>query len=291
MTQLLDYDLMDEFFMDEEFIDEAHRKGKRKSTKGKHQKGEKRLKLDQGGEKGDARRGYYRKRPKNWKGSWPPKRNRFDVFDGLDNTYENYFDELEELIDQDESLDKLISPNRANRTARFPSSGIPPYIRHGEITTARRASNGYAQLITHHFVGYYQGSPNRPLGPRQGPGCAGLALVHTRPTTINSVSISRSMLPFVEYRVFDNTLRNILWWGRLGTIDPTITPRRSVSGRGGRTRPENDGEWYERAVRAMLSTLWGQRFQRKIRTHGPDLIASSYKPGRRCKGTLIISSN
>ena len=50
-----------------------HKKGARPSTKAKHQKGQARKARDRGGEKGDSRRRPPRKRPKNWKGKWPPK--------------------------------------------------------------------------------------------------------------------------------------------------------------------------------------------------------------------------
>jgi RHS repeat-associated protein len=51
----------------------AHRKDARPSTQEKHEKGEERLKRDQGGEKGDDRRDWPRQRPPNWKGPYPPK--------------------------------------------------------------------------------------------------------------------------------------------------------------------------------------------------------------------------
>jgi len=50
-----------------------HTTGARPSTKGKHEKGRARKGRDRGGEKGDANRRVPRKRPPNWKGSWPPK--------------------------------------------------------------------------------------------------------------------------------------------------------------------------------------------------------------------------
>ena len=48
-----------------------HTSNKRPSTRGKHEKGQSRSKRDYGQEKGDKRRGKPRKRPRNWKGSWP----------------------------------------------------------------------------------------------------------------------------------------------------------------------------------------------------------------------------
>lgn len=80
MYQRFGHEMVNDIFQDEEFIDAVHRKGKRKSTKGKHQKGEKRVITDQGGEKGDARRGLPRKRPAGHKGPWPPKKSKFDEF-------------------------------------------------------------------------------------------------------------------------------------------------------------------------------------------------------------------
>jgi len=50
-----------------------HTKNKRPSSKAKHQKGQNRKGKDAGGEKGDKKRNYPRKRPNNWKGPWPPK--------------------------------------------------------------------------------------------------------------------------------------------------------------------------------------------------------------------------
>jgi RHS repeat-associated protein len=52
---------------------QAHRKGKRESARGRHEQGEARTQRDRGGEKGDVRRRAPRKRPKGWKGPWPPK--------------------------------------------------------------------------------------------------------------------------------------------------------------------------------------------------------------------------
>ena len=49
-----------------------HTKNARPSTKGKHQKGTTRKDRDGGGEKGDKKRRTNRKRPKHWKGRWPP---------------------------------------------------------------------------------------------------------------------------------------------------------------------------------------------------------------------------
>ena len=51
-----------------------HTKGARPSTKQDHQTGTARKRRDKGGEKGDERRRPPRKRPKGWKGPWPPKK-------------------------------------------------------------------------------------------------------------------------------------------------------------------------------------------------------------------------
>jgi hypothetical protein len=53
-------------------IIESHRTNIRPSTEQKHQEGEARKTRDRGGEKADQKRGYPRKRPKGWKGPWPP---------------------------------------------------------------------------------------------------------------------------------------------------------------------------------------------------------------------------
>lgn len=49
-----------------------HKDGSRESTREKHEKGDARKKKDRGGEKGDQRRRDNLKRPKHWKGPWPP---------------------------------------------------------------------------------------------------------------------------------------------------------------------------------------------------------------------------
>ncbi len=49
-----------------------HKKGARASTKSKHQKGQANKKKARGGEKGESLPP--RKRPDNWRGSWPPKK-------------------------------------------------------------------------------------------------------------------------------------------------------------------------------------------------------------------------
>ncbi len=49
-----------------------HTAGARQSTQGKHEKGNARRHKDRGGEKGDEKRRPNAKRPKNWKGPWPP---------------------------------------------------------------------------------------------------------------------------------------------------------------------------------------------------------------------------
>jgi RHS repeat-associated protein len=50
-----------------------HTSGARPSTEGKHQDGDARRGADRGGEKGDKARGWPLRRPKDWKGPWPPK--------------------------------------------------------------------------------------------------------------------------------------------------------------------------------------------------------------------------
>jgi len=50
----------------------SHRKGKKKSTKQRHEEGQKRQNMDRGGEKADPGRTPPRKRPKGWRGPWPP---------------------------------------------------------------------------------------------------------------------------------------------------------------------------------------------------------------------------
>lgn len=54
---------------------EEHR-GKTPSKKGKHQKGKSRKSKSRGGEKADKRRPFPRRRPKNWKGTWPPRNKK-----------------------------------------------------------------------------------------------------------------------------------------------------------------------------------------------------------------------
>ena len=49
-----------------------HESKKRPSTKRKHQKGRATKRKSYGGEKADDGRRYPRKRPGDWKGSWPP---------------------------------------------------------------------------------------------------------------------------------------------------------------------------------------------------------------------------
>jgi len=60
--------------MIQELLGDGHRKGKRPSTKGKHEAGDARRGKDRGGEKGDAKRRPPRKKPKGFKGKWPPLR-------------------------------------------------------------------------------------------------------------------------------------------------------------------------------------------------------------------------
>ncbi len=50
-----------------------HTKNARPSTKTKHEEGQARKAIDRGGEDGDKNRRPPRKRPPNWKGTWPPK--------------------------------------------------------------------------------------------------------------------------------------------------------------------------------------------------------------------------
>ena len=49
-----------------------HTSNARPSTQGQHEKGKARKQKDRGGEKGDKKRRPNNKRPKNWKGPWPP---------------------------------------------------------------------------------------------------------------------------------------------------------------------------------------------------------------------------
>jgi hypothetical protein len=51
----------------------GHDTGARESTRGKHEAGDSRRKRDRGGESGDDRRDWPRKKPDGWKGAWPPK--------------------------------------------------------------------------------------------------------------------------------------------------------------------------------------------------------------------------
>ena len=60
-----------------------HTKGKRPSTKQKHQRGRTRKARDRRGERGDAKRRFPRKRPRNHEGSWPP--NGFRTMRQLEN--------------------------------------------------------------------------------------------------------------------------------------------------------------------------------------------------------------
>jgi hypothetical protein len=50
-----------------------HKKGKRASTKLDHEYGDARKRRDYGGEEGDERRRYPRRKPKGWKKPWPPE--------------------------------------------------------------------------------------------------------------------------------------------------------------------------------------------------------------------------
>ena len=51
----------------------GHRSNARESVRERHEKGDARRARDRGGERGDARRRLPRKRPKGWKGPWPPR--------------------------------------------------------------------------------------------------------------------------------------------------------------------------------------------------------------------------
>ena len=51
---------------------EEHVQGARESTRGKHEAGKTRKLRDRGGEKGDSNRVIPRRRPRGWKGPWPP---------------------------------------------------------------------------------------------------------------------------------------------------------------------------------------------------------------------------
>ena len=60
--------------------EKEHTKDARPSTEQKHEEGVARRQLDQGGEKGDETRRqkgmFPRKRPRGWKGPWPPKKKK-----------------------------------------------------------------------------------------------------------------------------------------------------------------------------------------------------------------------
>lgn len=49
-----------------------HTSNSRPSTKNKHESGQSAKKKSRGGESGDEQRDFPRKRPKNWRGGWPP---------------------------------------------------------------------------------------------------------------------------------------------------------------------------------------------------------------------------
>ena len=59
---------------------EEHKKGARPSTEEKHEEGQARKRKDKGGEKADEKRRQHGmgwgKRPKNWKGKWPPEQKK-----------------------------------------------------------------------------------------------------------------------------------------------------------------------------------------------------------------------
>lgn len=52
---------------------EEHTRGARPSTRERHEQGRARADQDRGGEAGDARRRENRRRPKGWRGPWPPR--------------------------------------------------------------------------------------------------------------------------------------------------------------------------------------------------------------------------
>jgi hypothetical protein len=52
---------------------EQHKTGKRRSTLDKHQRGRSRKKRDREGEQADRFRSRPRRKPRGWKGPWPPK--------------------------------------------------------------------------------------------------------------------------------------------------------------------------------------------------------------------------
>jgi RHS repeat-associated protein len=57
----------------------SHRRNRTPSNKPKHQRGTRRKNVDKGGEKADPRREgmpFHRKRPRKWKGPWPPKEDQ-----------------------------------------------------------------------------------------------------------------------------------------------------------------------------------------------------------------------
>lgn len=60
-------------FVDPFGLAEEHTKNARPSTQHKHEQGQARKAQDAGGEKGDESRREHRKKPKNWRGKWPPK--------------------------------------------------------------------------------------------------------------------------------------------------------------------------------------------------------------------------
>jgi hypothetical protein len=187
----------------------------------------------------------------------------FDELDRIDGESRKTFDALWGF-EADEAWDELNSPTN-RRSIRHPSSnplqprGSPPKVKHAEISTLSRAAIAYAQLVFHHFVGYF--NPRGPLYPPLRPGCAGLALVHTATTPTGGWNQYD-----IEYRVFDNTLRNVCWWGRIGNTRPPP-----------RGRPA--GNHYESQVRNALFQVNRQTFQARASSQGPDLIALlSHRP-------------
>ncbi len=58
---------------DPEGLSAEHTQNQRESNRNKHEEGQARKAQDRGGEKGDGKRDYPRKKPDKWKGPWPPR--------------------------------------------------------------------------------------------------------------------------------------------------------------------------------------------------------------------------
>jgi hypothetical protein len=189
--------------------------------------------------------------------------SKLDEFDLMGDEYEEYFDELRGL-GENEVWDELNNPTNT-RSIRHPPMPIaiagvrnnpPNWIEHGEVTTFGNAPIAYAQLVFHHFVGVF----NRKglLHPPVRRGCAGLALIHThkRPGVMKGT---------VEYRVFEPDLRSVRWWGYLDRLSPQKMSR--------------GGQGHEDGVRNLLYRLTRQAFRaRSASDTGPDLLP--LRPGR-----------